>query len=177
MEVVLLRNVENLGQRGEVVKVADGYARNYLLPRNLAVPKTKGTLKMAEQLRLAEERREQRLYAAAREEADRLRGLSVTIQKRVGRRGRLYGSVTAQEIVKALREQHGIEEDRRRIEMETPIRETGAHFVRIRLYKEVDVELLVNVVAVEKEGKEEKPAKETAPAAAEGEIAGVERET
>jgi len=160
MEIILTQNVENLGTRGEVVRVADGYARNYLFPRQMAVPKTKGNLKMATHLRAAEKRHADRRRREAEAQAARFRELSVTIPVRVGEIGRLYGSVTAQDITQAFLEQHGVEIDRRHLHLEEPIRTLGTQFVRLHLHEDVHAELMINVVALE----EEKPVREKRPA-------------
>lgn len=160
MEIILTQTVENLGARGEVVRVADGYARNYLFPRRMAIPKTKGNLKVAEHLRAVEKRREDRRRREAEAQAARFRELSVTIPVRVGESGRLYGSVTAQDITQAFLEQHQVEIDRRHIHLEEPIRTLGTQFVRLHLHQDVHAELMINVVALEGE----KPVQEKLPA-------------
>jgi|YNPNPStandDraft_1061719.scaffolds.fasta_scaffold77004_2 large subunit ribosomal protein L9 len=172
MEVILTQNIENLGTRGQVVRVADGYARNFLLPRKLALPATKGHLKTAAQLRAAEARREEQRRREAERFAARLREISVTIPVRVGESGRLYGSVTAQDIAQAYLEQHGIEIDRRHIHIPESIRSLGTQFVRLHLHNDVNAELMVNVVEAPahkaETGTPGSPAKAGSPAPAEG---------
>lgn len=162
MEVILTQNIEHLGSRGQVVRVADGYARNFLLPRKLAIPATKGNLKTAEHLRAAEARRQEQRRLEAERFAAKLREISVTIPVRVGESGRLYGSVTAQDIAQAYLEQHGIEIDRRHIHIPESIRSLGTQFVRLHLQQDVNAELMVNVV----EAAARKAPAETSEAAA-----------
>lgn len=147
MEVILLKEVEHLGKPGDVVSVRDGYARNYLLPRKLATPATPKALRQVEQMRRARERREEQRRVEAEELASRLQGLELTVVAPAGAQGRLYGSVTAQQIADLLREQHGIEVDRRRIHLEAPIRTVGEHQVDLHVHEQVHVALKVRVLA------------------------------
>ena len=142
--VLLREDVENLGARGDVVKVRAGYARNYLLPRKLAVEATAGNVKQIEAERTALLKREARDRAAAEGQAGLLRNLRLTFERKVGEHGMLYGSVTAMHIADALKEQ-GYEIDRRRVVLPEPIKETGDHAVAVRLHREVTVEIPVVV--------------------------------
>lgn len=145
MKVVLLRDVPNLGRAGEVKEVADGYARNYLIPKGLAVPATEGLIRHAAETRQAAEQRRVRQLTSAREMAARLEGAVVTVHARAGQGDRLYGSVTAQQIAEAITRQLGVEVDRRRIELEAPIRTLGTHPVRVRLGPEITARVQVVV--------------------------------
>jgi large subunit ribosomal protein L9 len=163
MKVILTEEIRGLGTRGEVVTVKDGYARNFLLPKNLAREATTGNLKQIEH-----ERRKWALLAnqekeAAQKAADKVKGVKITIEKRVGDQGHLFGSVTANEIADALAEK-GIEVDKRRIELAQPIKNIGLHDVEVRLHREVTAKIQVEVVAQGVERLEEAPATET-PAA------------
>lgn len=149
MEVILTQSVPKLGDRGSIVYVADGYGRNYLLPKGLAIPATKGARKQAEAMQRAEERREQQRVDAAMTERDKLHGKAVTVRARATSEGKLYGSVSAKDICEALRETHGISEDPERARIDEPIRTTGSHTVRFAIYKDVDAEVTVTVKAVE----------------------------
>lgn len=133
MKVVLLRDVPNLGRAGEVKEVADGYARNYLIPKGLATPATEGLVRHAVETRQAAEQRRARQLTTAQEMAARLQGATVTLRARAGQGERLYGSITAQQIAEAIAQQLGVEVDRRRIELEAPIRTLGTHSVKVRL--------------------------------------------
>jgi large subunit ribosomal protein L9 len=154
MQVLLLQDVERLGQAGEVRRVADGYARNYLFPRDLAVVATPGAIKQAEQLRKAEERREVKALTEAQALAQALDGQTVTFQARAGETDRLYGSITNVNIGEALSELVGQEVDRRKIDLEEPLKDLGTHAVTIRLASEAEAKVTV-VIEREEETPEE----------------------
>ena len=163
MKVILTEEIRGLGTRGDIVTVKDGYARNFLLPKNLAREATSGNLKQIEH-----ERRKWALLAqeekvAAEKAASAVKGVRVRIEKRVGEHGQLFGSVTANEIADALLEK-GIEVDKRRIDLEQPIKTLGVHEVEVRLHREVSAHIEVEVAAIGVEKLEEPPAAE-APAA------------
>jgi large subunit ribosomal protein L9 len=143
MEVLLLKDVDQLGEAGEIKRVAGGYARNYLLPRRLAVMATPGAIKQAEKQRQATSRREAKELSEAQALAQTLDGLSVTFQARAGESDRLYGSITNVNIAEALEEQVGQEVDRRKIELEEPLKELGTHAVTIRLASEAEAKVTV----------------------------------
>ena len=164
MEVILRDHVENVGRRGEVVKVADGYARNYLLPRKLALVATPGNLKQIERERVKLDAKEAEEKSAAEAIAARLSGLQIVISRRVGETDALYGSVTSADIAEALDKQ-GFETDKRRIGLREPIKKLGELTVPVKLHREVVVQLPVRVVA---EGRPEvAPAAPSAEPAAE----------
>lgn len=133
MEVLLLKDVEDLGEAGEIKRVADGYARNYLVPRGLAVRATPGAIKQAEKQRQATARRQAKELTEAQALAQALDGVSVSFQARAGESDRLYGSITNVNIAEALEEKTGLEVDRRKFDMEEPLKELGTHAVTIRL--------------------------------------------
>ena len=146
MEVILREHVDNLGRRGDVVKVADGYARNYLLPRKLALLATEGNKKQVERERAkfeAKEAEEQKVAEAMR---DRLANLEITIARKVGDTEALYGSVTTADIAEALASK-GFEIDRRKLQLAEPIKKIGEVTVPVRLHREVIAPLKVVVVA------------------------------
>ena len=145
MEVILREHVDNLGKRGEIVKVADGYARNYLLPRKLALPATDGNRKHVERERKIVEARESQEKAQAEAIAARLAAVEITIARRVGETDQLYGSVTSADIADFLKEK-GFEVDRRKIILPEPIKAIGDHEVPLKLHREVTVPLKVHVV-------------------------------
>ena len=144
--VLLREDVDNLGVRGEIVRVKAGYARNYLLPRKLAVAATAGNVKQIEGERKALLKREAHDRASAEAQAEQLRTLSLTFERKVGEHGILYGSVTSMDIAESLRAK-GYEVDRRRIQLREPIKETGDFTVNMRLHRDVTVELPVKVTA------------------------------
>ncbi|HEV7237780.1 MAG TPA: 50S ribosomal protein L9 [Thermoanaerobaculia bacterium] len=159
MKVILTEEIRGLGTRGDVVTVKDGYGRNYLIPKNLAQEATKGNLNAIEHQRrkwalLAQEEKN-----VAQKAADRVKGVKITVEKRVGEHGHLFGSVTANEIADALAEK-GIEVDKRRIELAQPIKNIGVHDVEVRLHHDVTASIQVEVVPMGVEKLEEAPAAE-----------------
>jgi large subunit ribosomal protein L9 len=138
--------VDNLGARGEIVRVKAGYARNYLLPRKMAVQATAGNVKQIEAERGALMKREARERGTAEQQAELVRKLSLNFTRKVGEHGILYGSVTSMDIAEALKAQ-GYEIDRRRINLREPIKETGEFTVSVRLHREVNVEVPVTVTS------------------------------
>jgi large subunit ribosomal protein L9 len=150
MEVILREHVDNLGRRGEIVKVAAGYARNYLLPRKLALPATEGNKRHVERERKIMEAREAEEKSHAAGMASRLAAVEISIARRVGETDQLYGSVTAVDIADYLKAK-GFEIDRRKLILPEPIKTIGDHNVPLKLHREVTVPLVVKVV---KEGAE-----------------------
>jgi large subunit ribosomal protein L9 len=142
--VLLREDVDNLGARGEIVKVKAGYARNYLLPRKLAVRATPGNVKQIEAERGALLKKEARERGTAEAQSSVMKTVRLNFERKVGEHGLLYGSVTAMHIADALKEK-GYEIDRRRIHMPEPIKETGEFTVTVRLHREVSVEIPVTV--------------------------------
>lgn len=157
MKVILIDEIRGLGTRGDIVTVKDGYARNFLIPKKLAREATAGNLKSIEQEKkkwalLANQERDQ-----AQKAADSVKGVKVTIQKRVGDTGQLFGSVTANEIADALVAK-GVQVEKRRIELDHPIKSLGVHDVEVRLHKDVTAHIQVEVVPQGVEKLEETPA-------------------
>ena len=148
MEVILREEVEKLGRRGEVVRVAAGYARNFLLPRRLAVAATESNKKIVEQEKHAHLRREAKEIGESQELAKMLAALEITIAQKAGENDQLFGSVTAQDISNAL-EKQGYLIDRRKVHLDDPIKMLGDFKVSVRLHREVAVELPVHVVREE----------------------------
>jgi large subunit ribosomal protein L9 len=151
MEVILREHVDNLGRRGEIVKVAAGYARNYLLPRKLALPATESNKKHVERERKKLEAREADEKSQAEAIATRLSTVEIVIARRVGETEQLYGSVTGADITEFLKDK-GFEIDRRKIILPEPLKTIGDHDVPLKLHREVTVPLKVRVV---KEGTAE----------------------
>jgi large subunit ribosomal protein L9 len=142
--VLLREDIEHLGARGEIVRVKAGYARNYLLPRKLAVQATASNVKQIEQERAALLKREATERATAEAQAGQLSNLRLTFERKAGEHGILYGSVTSMDITEALKER-GYEIDRRRVTLREAIKETGEFTVNLRLHREVNVEIPVIV--------------------------------
>ncbi|NLP36956.1 MAG: 50S ribosomal protein L9 [Firmicutes bacterium] len=150
MKVILLQDVKSLGKKGEIKEVADGYARNYLMPRKLAVEATASRLKEQEELQKQQEDKEAKILAAAKKQAAQLAGRKFEIAMRVGEGGRLFGSVTSGDLAEILQKQ-GFEINKRKIELPDNIKGTGTYPVRIKLHPEVDVTVELVVTPQEKE--------------------------
>ena len=133
MKVLLTETVDNLGSAGEVKKVADGYARNFLIPKGLAVPATAGALKQAELRRQAESRRQKQETVKAESLARTLSQVTLTFQVKAGEKDKLYGSITGADIAEAFERETGQAIDKRKVELEEPIRELGSYDVPIKL--------------------------------------------
>jgi len=161
MKVLLLRDHDKLGKAGDVKNVADGYARNYLLPRGLAVLASPGALKQADSIRKSEEKRRAQLHAEAEAVANQLTGTTLTFRALAGETGKLYGSITTGDIVEAIKRDKGIELDKRKVELREPLRSLGTHTVPVRLAHD-----LVPTVTVVVEAAEQAPAAEVVQPAA-----------
>jgi large subunit ribosomal protein L9 len=146
MKLILTQEVSGLGTPGDVVEVAGGYGRNYLVPRGLAMPWSRGAEKQIELIKRARSAREIRGLGDAKDAAGRLSSLHVRLQTRAGSGGRLFGSVSPADIAAAVKAAGGPELDRRRIEIRNPIKTVGAHQVSVRLHPEVTATLDVEVV-------------------------------
>jgi large subunit ribosomal protein L9 len=148
MEIILREHVEHLGRRGDIVSVADGYARNYLLPRKLALPATDGNKKRVERERKILEAREADERRAAEAVAAQLSAVEVVVARRVGENDTLYGSVTSADIAASLADQH-VEIDRRKIQLPEPLKALGEYDVPVKLHREVTGQVRVKVVKLE----------------------------
>ena len=146
MEVILREDVDKVGARGSIVKVADGYARNFLLPKRLAVPATDANRKIVEQEREAYLRREAKAKVDAEDLAKLLANVTLTFHQKVGENDQLFGSVTAKDIAEALEAQR-FHIERRKIQLDDPIRTLGEHEVTLRLHREVSTPVKVIVEA------------------------------
>lgn len=146
MEVLLIEDVANVGQTGEVHKVSPGYARNYLIPRGLAVPATEGARKQADQIKRQAEKRRAKELATAQALAARVEAAALRFEVKVGETGRLYGSVTAADIAARLSETLGMEIDKRKVELQEPIKALGNYNVPVRLTGDVVPTVPVEVV-------------------------------
>jgi large subunit ribosomal protein L9 len=146
MRIILHKEVEKLGQPGDIVQVADGYARNFLIPRGLAAPATKGAVDHAERLRKGAEERERRSKGDAEALAARFSKTPIRISAQAGEDGRLFGSITGHHVAEEISRQLESPLDHRRVRLEEPIRSLGVHQVRIHLHPEVDATVTVDVV-------------------------------
>ena len=148
MEVILREDIDKVGSRGEIVKVAPGYARNFLLPRRLAVPASEANKKIVEQERQAHLRREAKVQSDAQDLGKLVASVEVTISQKAGENNQLFGSVTAADIAAAI-EKQGFTIDRKKVQLEEPIKTLGDFKVGLRLHREVSVEIPVHVVKEE----------------------------
>jgi large subunit ribosomal protein L9 len=146
VKIILNQEVRGLGAPGDIVEVADGYGRNYLLPRNLARLATAGAVRQAEGIRARRIEREIADLEQARTVAAHLESLRVVIPAKAGKEGRLFGSITTPQIVDAVAKTGGTQIDRRRIHLDTAIKNTGPHQITVRLHPEVEATMTVEVV-------------------------------
>ena len=149
MKVILLADVKGTGKKQEIVNVSDGYARNFLFPKGLAKEATPGAAKEVEKKQAAERAREMERRLTAEKKAASLRGKVITVKAKCGVQGRLYGSVTGAEIAEALKEQHGVEVDKRKIDLSEPIRTVGETDIVVKLYPEISAKMTVRVTGNE----------------------------
>ncbi len=151
MKVILSDDVEKLGKKGDVVVVADGYARNFLVPKGLAMMATKGSLKQAELMQKARAEREERAREEAAKKVAHLGSAPVYISARAGEGGRLFGSVTSSDVARAIADQLEESVDKRDVLLEDPIRSLGTHQVEVKLHEQVTALVTVEVIAYEGE--------------------------
>ncbi|MEJ7555003.1 MAG: 50S ribosomal protein L9 [Aquificaceae bacterium] len=144
MKVVLIKDLEGYGSFGDVISVKDGFARNYLIPRGLALPATEENLRHVNSILSQRARKLQREKEKAQELAKRLSGLVLEIVRQVGERGKLFGSVTSQDIAQALQEK-GFDVDRKKVMLKNPIKEIGIYTITLKLHPEVSVDIKVEV--------------------------------
>lgn len=146
MEVILREHVDNLGRRGDVVKVAPGYARNYLLPQGLALPVTEASRRQIERERAAAEARDAEERAAAQAMAERMAALDISIARRVGENQAMYGSVTSADIAQALAAK-GFEVEKRKIQLPEAIKALGEYTIPVKIHRDVTADVKIKVVA------------------------------
>lgn len=147
MKVILRSDVANVGKKGDIVEVADGFGRNYLVPKGLALKATNGSLEQAASMRRARDTRDAKDRGAAEEVAQKLVPTVITVEAKAGAEGRLFGSVTSADVATAVQEQTGIELDRRKLHLDEPIKSLGTHLVATRLHADVEFAITVEVVS------------------------------
>ena len=147
MVVILNRDIKGTGKAGDVVKVSDGYARNMLIPRGWATEATEGNVRSLEKQKAIAAEKKAEEKAAAQAQAEKIRTLSVTITTKAGDGGRIFGSITSKDIADALKAQHKLTVDKKKIQLDSPIKQTGETEVAIKLYPEVATTLKVVVTA------------------------------
>ncbi|MHB9093519.1 MAG: 50S ribosomal protein L9 [Eubacteriales bacterium] len=145
MKVIFLQDVKKVGSKGDILEVAEGYARNYLFPRKLAVEATPGHLKDLEQKKSSEARKKAQVKEEAKELANRLETLNVKMTTKVGEGGKLFGSITSKDIAEAIKVQHNLDIDKKRIDLENPIKSLGVYPVTVKLHPEVQAKFQVQV--------------------------------
>ena len=145
MEVILKSDVKGLGKKSEKVNVSDGYARNFLLPKKLAVPADNTNMKELNEKNKSKENKAQKEYEAAVELGKRMEELNVVIYSKAGDGGRLFGSITSKDIAEQIKKQHSIEVDKRKITLDEPIRVLGSRFVDIKIHQKVTTRIRVDV--------------------------------
>ncbi|MGN0703375.1 MAG: 50S ribosomal protein L9 [Lentihominibacter sp.] len=146
MVVILLKDVKGTGKAGEVVKVSDGYARNMLIPKGLAKEATEGNIRNLEkQKEIADEKRAEQ-KAAAQKQAEKIGEITLTIKSKGGESGKLFGSITSKDIADALQKQENIKVDKKKIVLDSPIKQTGTSEVTVKLFPEVSAVLKINVI-------------------------------
>ncbi len=150
MKVILLKDVKGQGKRDDIITVSDGYARNFLFPQKLAVEATSGATKEITRKRAAEDAREAERRREANEKASALQGKGIELAVKCGEKGRLYGSVTTAEIAEALKAQHGVTVDKKKIEVAEQIKQVGDVKVKVWLYSGITTEMILHVVPLAK---------------------------
>lgn len=145
MKVILLQDIKGTGKKDQIIEISDGYARNYLLPRKMAKEATAEALNSLEKARSADRHREEVRKQEAEVRARELKGKVIQLEVKGGENGKLYGSVTNDQIAAALKAQHGVEVDKRKLEQEEPIKTAGQAFVQLKLYPGISTRMIVNV--------------------------------
>ena len=146
MKLILTKDVPDLGQRGDVVDVADGYARNYLVPRSLGIAATRGALKDAEKIRATRMESERRVLESAEEMSQALSGTTVVVAARAADEGRLFGSIGARDVAEAIAKYTGVTVPAEQIRLAGPIKEIGLHHVVVKPHAEVEIQLVLDVI-------------------------------
>ncbi|HEX2154253.1 MAG TPA: 50S ribosomal protein L9 [Acidimicrobiia bacterium] len=146
MKLILISDVEKVGKKGDVIDVSDGYARNFLLPRNKAIKATDGAIRSADELRRSREEADRQAKEQAERTATQLVGTRVVIAAQAGDEGKLYGSVGLADVIEGIRKFTGVELDRRAIRLDNPIRDIGLHEIQIHLHNEVEFPITLDVI-------------------------------
>lgn len=147
MKVILTSDVKGVGKKGDVINVSDGYARNFLFPRKLAIEANESNLKVLEAQKAKEEQKRQEEIQRARELAKKLSEITVEVSVKAGENGKLFGSITSKDISDALKKQHGIEIDKKKIELDEAIKVAGVYNIEVKVYPEVSAKLKVSIKA------------------------------
>lgn len=148
MKVIVLKDTKNVGKKGDAIEVSDGYARNFLIPKGIAMEATASNLKDLERQKAAEAERKATDKASAEKVKEKLSGLEILVTTKAGEGGRIFGSITSKDISDALKAQHGVEIDKKKIVLDAPIKETGTYKIEAKLYQEVSGTLNVTIKAL-----------------------------
>ncbi len=148
MEIILMQDVKALGKKGEIVKVSDGYARNFILPKKLGMEATKQNLYELNLQKAAEEKRQKEILEDARNQAKKLEELIIKVSIKAGEGGRSFGSVSTKEIAAAVKEQFGLDLDKKKLQLNDPIKNAGSYTVPVKLHPQVTAQMQVKVEAV-----------------------------
>ena len=148
MKVIVLKDTKKVGKKGDAIEVSDGYGRNYLIPKGIAVEATASNLKELERQKAAEAERRATDKASAEKVKEKLTQLEIVVTTKAGEGGRIFGSITSKDISDALKEQHGVEIDKKKIVLDSPIKETGSYKIEAKLYQEVSGTLNVTIKAL-----------------------------
>lgn len=146
MKVILLEDVKSLGKKGEIVDISDGYARNFILPKNKGIEATSANLNSLKLQKANEEKIALENLEQAKDLGAKLTKAAVEIKIKAGEGGKLFGAISSKEIAAAIKEQHGLDVDKKKIVLDEPIKELGSHSIKIKLHKEVTANVTVNVV-------------------------------
>ena len=148
MKLILQQEVKKLGKKGEIIEVSEGYARNYLLPQKLAIPATNTNINTVSQQKASEERKQKRMLEEAQMLAAQMSKLEVTIGVKSGEGGKLFGSVTGKDIADALKQQHSVDIDKRKVDVKDAIKSVGTYPVSIKIHPEVSTKIQVHITAI-----------------------------
>lgn len=146
MKVILKADVKSVGKKGEVINASDGYARNFLFPRGLAVEATEGNVKSLEAVKENEKKKKAEELQKAKELAKKIEGLTVTIKAKTGENGKLFGSITSKDIAEELKKQHKIDIDKKKVALDEAIKSAGVFNVEVKVYPEVSASLKVSIM-------------------------------
>jgi large subunit ribosomal protein L9 len=147
MKIILKRSIEKIGQVGDVVEVSDGFARNFLIPQGKAISFTVGNFKQIEHLKKQETEQREGELKEVKEFAEKINNISLEIKVKAGEEGKLFGSVTSKDIVETLLKEHGIELDKRKINLKESLKKLGVHTVPVNLYKDITPQIKVNLIS------------------------------
>lgn len=148
MEIILLQDVKALGKKGEIVKVSDGYARNFILPKKLGLEATKQNLYDLNTQKAAEAKKQKEILEEAQAQAKKIEELTIKLSIKAGEGGKTFGSVSTKEIAAAVKEQHGLEIDKKKLQLNDPIKNAGTYTVPVKLHPQVTAEMKVQVEAI-----------------------------